>query len=125
MVNISKNGLKLGKELQANRKRMCKLFRARYNGCRCYAVMHTLSEFTMIFEDKKVYASIADKLRKGWNIICECRTEGIRSFRIEKNGQRIELSRYIALRYSGLPQGTYDGFVVKVFEDARATENLP
>lgn len=124
VVFISKNGLKLGKELQANRKRMCKLYRARYNGCRCYAVLHTLSEFTMIFEDSGVYASIADKLRKGWNIICECRTDGIRSFGIEKNGKRIELPRYIALKYSGLPHGTYDGFVVKVFEDSRAAENF-
>ena len=81
----------------------------------------------MIFEGCRVYKSLAQKLNNGWCLYCYARRDGIRAFAIckhSKKKKRIELTRFIAAEYNGVPQNTYDGFVVKPFEDARRAENF-
>lgn len=117
--------LKIGKELQNKRERACKLYRATYDGDKCYAIVHVLSGFIMLFEDSRVYKALVQKLRNGWYLYCSPRRNGVRSFALVKNKKKpIEMTRFIAAKYNGVPQTAYDGFVVKPFEDARRTENF-
>ena len=79
----------------------------------------------MIFEDSKVYGALVKMLHKGWNIVCPCSKNGIRTFLIEKkNGSSIMLTRFIALQYNNLAATEYNGFNVKFYEDDRATQNF-
>lgn len=116
--------LKIGKELQSKRGRVCKLYRATYDGCRCYAIVHVLSEFVMIFEDSTVYQELVKMLRKGWNLTCERRSNGVRFYRLTQGKQKIELTQFIISKYNGLAQNSYDDLMVKYFEDARVTDNF-
>lgn len=116
--------LKIGKELHGKRDHVCKLYRATYDGGRCYAIIHDPSRFTMIFEDTKVYRSLVKKLDKGWTLVCAHRSNGMPFYRLVKGRKSVELTQFIITKYNGLERDAYTDLVVKVFDDARATDNF-
>ena len=117
--------IRIGKELQSKRGRVCKLYRATYGGSRCYAIVHALSEFTMIFEGSATYAALVKMLRKGWNIVFVRTAKGVPYYELYKRGEAsITLTRFIAAQYSKMPLATLDGFFVKPIDDNRLSDNF-
>ena len=117
--------LRIRKELQSKRAGACRIYSAIYDGRRCYAIIHALSEFVMIFEDSGVYRELVKKLRSNWRIYFTRRTNGIPAYSLWKSGNKpIELTRFIAAKYDGRSPEDYAGFVVKAFDDMRRTDNF-
>ena len=50
---MTRDNIKIGRELQSKITGMCKLYRVLYEGIQYYAVVHRGSGFITIFEDKK------------------------------------------------------------------------
>ncbi len=100
------------------------MYRATYDGEKCYAIVHWNSGFRAIFDDKYVYEKLVKRLKSGFVLYLEKDSCGLSRLRLQKKGINIDLRQFLMAKYNKQKQDYYKGLQVYVYKDNRSTENF-